>query len=537
MAPSLYADGYTLGSEGMPKLTTLRTADAVPRAPAAPGRATDSPRHRTERLIAYLRLVLALGSLGGLLVDPSQPHVLASVTHRVVLVYLGYAALMVLVWRQVASSRMLTLLMVAVDLATAVTLMALSLDPTSMSSVYFVFALFCATLRWRWQGTLWTAAAVLIAFGSLGTFVTWAIQPGTELQVFLIRVLYLGTVSAFLTYIGWHDEQRRREIERLAAWPRTSARDLAGVVEQTLAHAAEILGAAEVLLVWERSEEPWIDVARWTRAGFQLDREPPGELAEVAARHGAKTGAIALHGHDGAGLLAVPGRELDPALANIVGREVTAIVEQHLVEDRLRVAAIGQERLRFARDLHDGLLQALTGARLQLQAVAKDDARVAATETALAQAQRELRAMIDDLRPFPRVDDPEAALPARLAALRRRVEVQWGLAVTLDLDDAVEHVPAKLAGELYLLVQEALVNVARHAEAHTARVQITLVDGRIEIHVDDDGKGFGFVGRRSLHELGAGGPSSLAERIVALDGSLAVESSERGARVAMTVPR
>ncbi len=484
------------------------------------------PNARIERLIAWLRLAVAAGSLLGLLIERPRGD-LAIATERMVMVYAGYAAFLVLVVRLVAASPLVRVLTVAIDLATAVVLMALSLDPTSLAFVYFVFALFCATLRWQWRGTLWTAAAVLIGFGSLGTFVTWAVRPGSELSLYVIRMIYLGTVSAFLTYIGWHEERRRAEIERLAAWPRTTARDLAGVLEQTLAHAASILGVSRLTLVWERSDEPWTDVAVWKPDSFTLEREGPGE---AEPRRG-----LALRGADGEGVLVIDGAH-DLALAEIVGREVTAIVEQHLVEDRLRVAAIGQERLRFARDLHDGLLQALTGARLQLQAVAKDDARVAAIETSLGQAQRELRAMIDDLRPFPRVDDPGGALPARLAALRQRVEVQWGLAVTLDVDDALADVPPKLAGDVYLLVQEALVNVARHAHARTARVRLELADQRVEIHVADDGQGFDFVGKRTLSELLGGGPSALAERIVALDGNLDVESGPSGAKVEMTVP-
>jgi signal transduction histidine kinase len=506
----------------------------------------EQPRYRVERLIALLRLVLAAGSLIALLVDPTQPRAFSRDAARMVLVYAGYAGFMLLVWRRVAASRRLRLLMVAVDLGMAVVLMALTTNPTGLFFVYFVFALFCATLRWQWRGTVWTAAIVLLAFGSLGTYTGWATQPGFEFNLFVIRVVYLGTVSAFLAYIGWHEEQRRTEIARLAAWPRTTARDLAGVLEQTLAHAATILAAPRLVLVWERSEEPWIDVASWQPGGFTQTREPPGPLAEVAARHGVDAAAVPLRGSDGEGLLAVPGRDLtadEPALAEIVGREVTAIVEQHLVADRLRVAAIGSERLRFARDLHDGLLQALTGARLQLQAVTRDTTaaesvrdRLVAIESALAISQRELRTMIDDLRPFPRVDDPDGPLPVRLAGLRRRIEVQWGLAVALDVDDAVADVPSRLAGDVFLLVQEALINVARHAHATTARVRVAVQAGQIEIAVVDDGKGFTFVGKRGLAELAGVGPSSLAERIVALDGELEIESGTAGATVEMRVP-
>jgi signal transduction histidine kinase len=491
---------------------------------------------RTERLIAWIRLAVAAGAALALEVGPRVPRQLASSTERVVLVYLVYAVVALVVARPVAGSRLLRGFVVAIDVLTASTMMALSLDPVSISLVYFVFALFCATLRWQWRGTLWTAAALLVTFGTLGTYLAWAVRPGLELSLYLTRVLYLGIAAAFLTYMGWHEERRRAEIERLAAWPRTTARDLAGVVEQTLAHAAAILGAPKLVLIWERAEEAWIDVAVWTRDAFTLEREPPGDRDALAAKLGA-TGGVVLRGSDGDGVLAMPGRaEGTNALAEIVAREVTTIVELHFVEERLRLAAIGQERLKFARDLHDGVLQALTGARLQLQARAKDDPAVAPIEAALAQVQGELRAMIDGLRPFPRVDDAGGPLPDRLAALRRRFEIQWGLAVTLDIDDALADVPATLAAEIYLLVHEALVNVARHARARTARVRVAVSGGRAEIDVVDDGKGFDFVGKRTLAELLDRGPSSLAERIVALDGSLGVESGPSGARVEMTVP-
>ena len=489
-------------------------------------------RERIERLIAWIRLAVAAVSAVALQIGPAVSRVLVVPAERVVVVYLVYAVFVLLAVRRVAASPVLRGMMVAIDVVTAATVMALSLDPISISFVYFVFALFCATLRWQWRGTLWTAAAVLVGFGTLGTFVAWSVQPGSELSLYLVRVLYLGIASAFLTYMGWHEERRRAEIERLAAWPRTTARDLAGVLEQTLAHAAAILEVPRLVLIWERADEAWIDVAIWTRDGFTLEREPPGELGAIAARHGGT--AVAMRGSDGEGILAIPGAV--DAFSEIVAREITTIVELHFVEERLRVAAIGQERLRFARDLHDGALQALTGARLQLAALAKDDPALAAIESSLAQAQGELRAMIDDLRPFPRTDDAGGALPARLAALRQRFEVQWGLAVTLDLDESLAGLPGKLGAEIYLLVHEALVNVARHARARSARVRVGVHDGQAEIHVVDDGKGFDFVGKRTLPQLLDGGPSSLAERIAALDGSLDVESGPSGAKVEMTVP-
>jgi signal transduction histidine kinase len=88
------------------------------------------------------------------------------------------------------------------------------------------------------------------------------------------------------------------------------------------------------------------------------------------------------------------------------------------------------------------------------------------------------------------------------------------------------------------MIHEALVNVARHAAATSAAVQMHQEDEALRIVVTDDGRGFGFSGRRDHRTLSSlrAGPRSLRERVAALGGTLAVDSSDRGARLELIVP-
>jgi len=99
--------------------------------------------------------------------------------------------------------------------------------------------------------------------------------------------------------------------------------------------------------------------------------------------------------------------------------------------------------------------------------------------------------------------------------------------------------PEGLAGEIYSLVSEAVANAAKHAEAKqiVARVEIEVED--IVMSIDDDGRGFPFVGVFTLEELNEQkrGPVTLKERVASLDGSLVLYSTDEGARIEIRIPR
>jgi signal transduction histidine kinase len=237
----------------------------------------------------------------------------------------------------------------------------------------------------------------------------------------------------------------------------------------------------------------------------------------------------------------------DLMFGQVVAGQVAPLLDQIILQRRLREAAVAHERVRLARDLHDGLLQSLAAMGIQLQ-VARDalgtqpeDAgrRLAEVQRALAEEQRGLRLFIRQMRPGSSAGDgPTAPLCARLRELAGRIAGEWGLAVRVEDDTLRTPLEPGLEQQTYLMVHEAVMNAARHARASAVRVSLAGRDDRLHLVVEDDGHGFPFRGRRDAEALAASGegPVSLRERVTQLGGHLAVDSSDGGARVEIDIP-
>jgi signal transduction histidine kinase len=199
----------------------------------------------------------------------------------------------------------------------------------------------------------------------------------------------------------------------------------------------------------------------------------------------------------------------------------TAVATAKTVEaDRLRksIEAAEAERRRWARELHDETLQALGGLKVLLSGAGRLDdveAMRGAIATAVEHVTTEianLRAVITELRPA--ALDQLGLLPA-LTSLLQRTASTTGLEVESELAPASDE--ARLSPELettvYRLVQEALTNVVKHADAHGVSVRVREADGWLDVRVADDGRGrqrgsggggFGLVGMRERVELAGG---------------------------------
>ncbi len=191
------------------------------------------------------------------------------------------------------------------------------------------------------------------------------------------------------------------------------------------------------------------------------------------------------------------------------------------------------ERARLARDLHDEANQALTGVLLRLQAIAHDAPAGLAdelrdTQEVATRAMQELLRLARELRPTA-LDDHglEAALRTQVERFGR----QAGLTATLELAvglDAATDGDAQLV--VYRVVQEALSNVARHAEAQTVAVEVRHRDGRVVVRVVDDGRG---IDVRAPAGLGLAG---MRERALLAGGSLSLRSTPgAGTAVELTI--
>jgi signal transduction histidine kinase len=553
------------------------------------------PRGRAERLIAVGRLVLAAFSLLAIWLDPAASAKHASTAYILLVIYMAYALLLVpLAWRLYFPWNYPALLSHGIDLIVFTALIYLTEGPAdSPFFIYFLFALLAAALRWQWQGILWTTLVVLPIFTAMGVYAVLAREGAAfALNRHIIRSVYLGVMAIMLGYLSAYEQILRYEFSQLAAWPRNVPRQ--SLLRQALSITAEIFKAPRVLMIWEEAEEPWRYLALYQQGELHTFREAPAAFEplvdqSLTSRHFLCRDVLApvpkvLHGvsanfHCWRGLplhpdlqrrfaigsvlsLCLSGENVqgrlfildktpltsdDLMLAEVVVQRIMGDIEQSYQRQRLQQATATEERIRLARDLHDGVLQSLTGVSLQLQMLQhlmeknlpKAREQLHDLQKVITAEQRELRAFLRQLKPVP-LELPIAAstLEARIEALSRKIERQWAnLRVALELH-LREPLPAALAHDIYRLVQEALVNAARHSRASTAQVTLRMENAQVHLTVTDNGGGFPFYGRYDLEALAAAqlGPKSLKGRVAALGGEFFLDSSDSGARLDIVLP-
>jgi len=229
-----------------------------------------------------------------------------------------------------------------------------------------------------------------------------------------------------------------------------------------------------------------------------------------------------------------------------LARRVVADVNHFFSKERLERAAVLDERERLARELHDGLLQSLTGAALQLNVLSDvvewnpqaARIRLREIEELITEQQRELRAWIESrLLAAPVAMAAASDISAALGKPCRRAEWQWGLRVELTIDQKAA-IPRDLGDAVYRMVQEGLTNVGRHARAGCASVRVVTSTDQACLTISDDGGGFPFRGRFDLATLNERnlGPVSLRQRVVSLRGDIVLTSTLSGSRLDITLP-
>jgi signal transduction histidine kinase len=210
---------------------------------------------------------------------------------------------------------------------------------------------------------------------------------------------------------------------------------------------------------------------------------------------------------------------------------------QSVTEERLRqsLRTTERERARWARELHDSILQGLGSRRVMLSSALKsrDPERLAAAvEEALGDMVRdidELRGLITELRP---ATLDQLGLVAALEDLAERTEHGAGFKLTTDLEIDAERLDPELESVVYRLAQEALNNIAKHADAGSVGLQVRGAENRLDVLVSDDGKGFDPEADR-----GGFGLDGMRERVELVGGELQIESnSGSGTRVMASLP-
>jgi signal transduction histidine kinase len=231
-------------------------------------------------------------------------------------------------------------------------------------------------------------------------------------------------------------------------------------------------------------------------------------------------------------------------LTSFAASAAIAIATAQSVEaERLKhsIRASESERRRWARELHDDTLQELGALKLMLESAnrsGRPEAIQDAVERSLEQLTSSitsLQSLITELRPA--ALDELGVKPA-LDALIRRTSARFGLEINANLDLAYARgrKPTRLVEDIestaYRLVQEALNNIVKHAEAERVQVDVVEHDDRVSVTIRDDGRGFD-----ASRADGGFGLIGMQERVELVGGRLAIDSAPgRGTVVRAELP-
>jgi signal transduction histidine kinase len=546
-----------------------------------------------ERMIALGRIAIAGYSLLAVYLDPPPPHPFGSLTYFLLYAYAAYALLRApIVWRSPVSTRSWQIARHVVDL---LVFSAFSLLTQGANSPFFLgllFVMVCATLLFDTAGTIWTSVAALAIYVAIPIVARQISPVEFTLHRFILRTGFLTVIAALIVQLKRHEERLLRDHWNLASWPRNTPGNLKFMLTEILQHAATLLRAPRVIVAWEDRDDAVLNVASRHLGEVVLVQEPISAyypLIDPAAKLKSFALGSSLHGPVGRSegidetvlhlrsnpmhpefqqhfgisrvvasafdgeyvsgwIFAVDTADLtadDFLLAEIVAALVESRLEHFYLSEHQKKSAVSEERLRFSRDLHDGILQSLSGTAYELEhlrpLLQSDPAAALASldklQEALAGDQREVRSLVTWLRSM-EISKDAPLLSVRFDALCDRVHREWGIDVAMNISPRVQLIDPAMTDEVYRVVREAVINAATHSGASRIKLEIIVRDTVAHIIVDDNGHGFGFTGRYDFATLIRikRGPVSLKGRIRALAGDLVIESRLSGARLEIELP-
>jgi two-component system, NarL family, sensor histidine kinase DevS len=387
------------------------------------------------------------------------------------------------------------------------------------------------------------------------------------------RVLALALRNAQL-FAGLQEragelDHQVRQLIALSEVTRAVARSLdASAVQRTIVREARRLVRADMAVLLQVGEDG--ELVQTATDGLREGEEPPGAAAAAGAMQEgvARTlegPALAMpllrgRGLPALGVLLLGRRRPDPFVEDDTERLVwltdqatVALTNAQLLSDlrreqadRRRLAAAlveaqEQERRRIAEQIHDGPVQELVGLSLLLDAVVQDLEEAEATQAAeecayvaghARSSVRALRQVIFDLHPLA-LD--ELGFTAATRSVSERL-AQAGVAVEVDVD-AADALPQMQRTVAFRVIQEALANVGRHARATHTRIEAREVEGRMEVRVADDGRGFDPAAATGGLMGGHLGLSAMRQRAALAGGAIRIESAPgAGTTVKLTLP-
>jgi signal transduction histidine kinase len=237
----------------------------------------------------------------------------------------------------------------------------------------------------------------------------------------------------------------------------------------------------------------------------------------------------------------------------LLNREITRSREMELVQresvrsSRALSARIlelqDSERRKVARELHDSVGQYLTGLKINVEQLLSTNPNLSPAHLKLLSDTVDLTdRSITEVRTISHLLHPplldEVGLESATRWYADGFAQRCGLRINLQLGEISTRLPKEVELALFRVLQEALTNVHRHANAKSIDIALSCRDGRVVLSIQDDGRG---ISREILVRFRSGlasgvGLAGMRERIAELDGVLEVEAKTRGTLVRATIP-
>lgn len=220
-----------------------------------------------------------------------------------------------------------------------------------------------------------------------------------------------------------------------------------------------------------------------------------------------------------------------------IGRSFQSRVEARTLELRRLVRHIETtretERTRIARELHDELGQELSALRYELRFTRKryekEPGEIATNleemEELLRRTAVTTRNLVSELRP--KVLD-DLGLPAAVQWLAERTKARGNLDLRILIASELPPLDGRIATVAFRVLQEALTNLVRHAQARRAEVEVLAAEGRLELRVTDDGIGLRAAQARDNRSGGHVGLIGMRERALAVGGKVEIREPQSG---------
>lgn len=229
-------------------------------------------------------------------------------------------------------------------------------------------------------------------------------------------------------------------------------------------------------------------------------------------------------------------RELSEESVGIANRNVRLFQQFDSHQDRLRSISKGvirtqeEERSKISRELHDGIGQALSALKMNLDLVSNrlNSGDPSKAKSLLEESQKQVEQALEDVRELSRLLRPrmldDLGLVPTLRWYVRNFSKRTGIDLGLKLKGLGRRLNPELETMIFRIIQEALNNISKHSKATAAQVSLNLSKGLLDLEISDNGHGFD-PGKLNQSNFASGsGIAGIRDRVSLVDGTFTLQA-------------